>query len=418
MLRLTAWLVLAAVFTGLVKLGLDELDGGTGGWLWPIGTALVSILALTPLHEVGHLLAAPLLRFQVTKVVISYRAQSYVQVSTTHTGRALPLRFALLHLAGPAVDVAVAVGLARWATHPMPAPVRVCLLVAALTAAFLALGNLLPYARGGVTTDGAHILCWILRPARTRADATVIPAGAADPVTLRRVIDETIDDAILDAFIEATADRRAVAIAVFLRLRRTLGLVPGRPLALENVTIGPAAAADYIRLQEYVISPGADVAVLDALAATLGVVPGLWQLHRASVSGLPPQPAIVARIEAVAAALAHRRPDTVSRRIVGAVADLLHDRPAEARRALIGVAPSASADGTYAPLIRAIAEAALGDHDQAARLLNAVRRTRVEAGVPGADDPMPVVTGILAARRSGPSLPANGTDGITTDVRQ
>ncbi|XVU21270.1 hypothetical protein ACQPZJ_28840 [Actinoplanes sp. CA-054009] len=425
-LRLTAWLVVAATFTGLVKLGVDELDGGPAGWLWPMGTVLVAVLVLVPLHEGGHLLAALLLRFKVTKVVISYTARSYVLVRTTRLGRALPLRFTLLHLAGPAVDATVAVVLFRWAAHPMSSLIRVCLLVAALTAAFLALGNLLPHSPGGVTTDGAHLLRWIFRPARTRAAVTASPpaglrrpAGPAiDRAALRRVVDESIDDAGLNAFIEATSDRRAVAIAVFLRLRRTLGLLPGRPLAVENVTIGPAAAADYIRLQEYVISPSADAAVLDALATTLGVLPGLWQLHRATVSGLPPHPAIVARIEAIAAALAHRRPDAESRRIVGAVVDLLHERPAEARRALIGISPAVSADGTYAPLVRAIAEAALGDHAQADRLVNAVRRARVEAGRPGADDPMPVVADVLAARRAGPSLSTNGTNGITTDVRQ
>ncbi|XVV16888.1 hypothetical protein ACQP2X_21660 [Actinoplanes sp. CA-131856] len=77
-------------------------------------------------------------------------------------------------------------------------------------------------------------------------------------------------------------------------------------------------------------------------------------------------------------------------------AHLQHDRPAEARRDLLGIFPSVGADGAYGPLVRAIAE----------------------AGVPGADDPVPVVTDILGARRAGPSRSTNGTNGITTDVRQ
>ncbi|SNY71493.1 hypothetical protein [Paractinoplanes atraurantiacus] len=118
------------------------------------------------------------------------------------------------------------------------------------------------------------------------------------------------------------------------------------------MTIGPAAAADYIRLQ------------------------------------------------AVAAALARRRPDTVSRRTADAILDLLHDRPAEAQRTLLGISPSAGPDAAQAALIRAIAQAALHDHAQADRLVNAVNRAHMEAGTPGAEDPAPVLTDILAAHRA------------------
>lgn len=178
-----SWLLVALVFGFLAKLGSDDLAGGVWGFLLPIATVLAAVFVLTALHEGGHLLAAVALRLRVVAVRVRFNGRSFVQVGPSAGERALPVRMVLLHLAGPAVDFAVAFGLFRYASHSMPALARDCVLAAGFTAAVLCLGNLLPRShREGSRSDGARILDWLFHPARQRAQlATVKP----DPAALR-----------------------------------------------------------------------------------------------------------------------------------------------------------------------------------------------------------------------------------------
>jgi len=173
------WLFVAVVFGFVAKLGSDDLDGGPWGYLLPVATVLVAVFVLTALHEGGHLLAALALRLKVVAVQVRVAGHSFVQVGPSPDERALPPRFVLMHLAGPAVDFALAFGLFRYASASLPPVARGCVLAAGLTAAVLCLGNVVPHrGRAGVRSDGAQILRWVFQPASQRAS---LAAAAADP---------------------------------------------------------------------------------------------------------------------------------------------------------------------------------------------------------------------------------------------
>src|SRR5690349_14073863 len=133
------WLFVAVMFGFVAKLGSDDLGGGVWGSLLPAGAVLAAVFVLTALHEGGHLLAAVALRLKVLAVRVRFTGRSFVRVGPSAAGRALPPRMVLFLLAGPAVDVLMAVGLLRSAIHPMPALARDCVLASGLTAAVLGL---------------------------------------------------------------------------------------------------------------------------------------------------------------------------------------------------------------------------------------------------------------------------------------
>ena len=171
------WLFVALLFGFLAKIGSDDLDSGLWGYLLPVATVLAAVFALTALHEGGHLLAALALRLKVVAVQVRFTGHSFVQVGPSPAGRALPVRFVLLHLAGPVVDFAVAFGLFRYASASLTPLLRGCVLAAGLTAAVLCLGNVLPHrGRTGVRSDGAQILQWVFHPERQRASLAAASA--------------------------------------------------------------------------------------------------------------------------------------------------------------------------------------------------------------------------------------------------
>jgi len=389
------WLFVAVMFGFVAKLGSDDLGGGVWGFLLPAGAVLAAVFVLTALHEGGHLLAAVALRLKVLAVRVRFTGRSFVRVGPSAAGRPLPPRMVLFLLAGPAVDVLMAVGLLRSAIHPMPALARDCVLASGLTAAVLGLGNLLPRShREGGRSDGSRILDWTFHPARQRAK---LAAGTVDVAALRRVADESVEDGELDAFIDATTNERARALAVYLRFRRTLGLIAGVPVTVDRVTIGPSAAADFQSLIAYVVQPGTPDQLFDPLASSLATVAALWQQHRVLVAGVPPDPSVVAQIEELSAALDSRRPGGTAGPVVRAMLELLRGDPAAARDTLRGVEPSTDLDATRALLVRAVAEAALGDHAEADRLVEAVARVHADAGRPEEGELQPVMADMLAA---------------------
>ncbi|MFF5297429.1 hypothetical protein [Paractinoplanes globisporus] len=396
--RLGSWVVVALFFTAVLKFVLDDLDSGYAGWLLPFATVLATVFVAIVLHETGHLLAALALRLKVVGVRIRYTGQSFVRVKPDAALKWLPARFVLWHLAGPAVDFALAVGLFAAARSTDSPTALDCLLAAALTAFLLGVGNLWPHTTpAGMRSDGAQVLRWLLHPSR---QSTIV---VTDTAALRKVVDGTIDPAALDAFIETTVDGRAVALAVHLRLLRKLGLDrPGVKVTIGNVAIGPATASDYLRLHTYAVAPSTPGEMTDALAPNLGVIAGLWQLHRVVVAGEPASPPIVAQVAAVRDALARRKSESLSHLVVAALVDLLEGRPAEARRALTGVSPGTGQEQTRALLIRAIAESALGDHAQADRLVESVRRAHAAAGKPDGGEPPPILAEMLTAMRPAP----------------
>ncbi|MFI5897946.1 hypothetical protein ACIA5D_48480 [Actinoplanes sp. NPDC051513] len=408
-MRRLAPLVIAIAFYGLlIPLGLADIDHGPPGWVLPIVTAIGCALPLIVAHECGHLLAALALRLPVAGMRIRFSEASFVRVSPSPSAPALPVRFVLLHLAGPLTDAVLAIALFRYASHgEMPDLARSCVLTVALLSAVMGIGNLLPHRdRSGLHSDGARIGAWIVRPGQQRQALRRVTPNPMTP----RVLDETITDADLDAYIDAAADLPHRAVAVFLRWRRTLGLVTGRTeAAVGNFTIGPATAADDEWLGTHVLGPGATPAMLDVIAPMLALIPGLGELHRVTVGGASADPAILARVDKVRRALANR-PDNMQRRLVAALGDLLEGRAAQARRRLADVSPSADTGVTWALMLRAVAESTLGDHAQAGRLVDALRRAHAAADPAGDSDPPQVVTEILAALRAavspGAGLPA------------
>ncbi|GAA0500435.1 hypothetical protein Ade02nite_27880 [Paractinoplanes deccanensis] len=399
-----SWAIVAPFFTLLVQLAIGDPDFTAAGFLPPVATVLACALVSVPLHEGGHLLAALLLRLEVTEVRIRYAAPAYVRVRAG----APRWRFVLFHLAGPAVNAGIAAALFHYATRPMPQLARECLAAAALTSAVLGLENLVPRTFDGFRSDGAEVLRRLFRPAQARADIALAPEA------LRRVADGTIDDAALDAFIDTTADARVATAAVWLRFLRKQGLRAGNgsePLTVAHVTIGPSAAADHARVHAYVTSSAAEPEVFDALAPAVGVLPGLGQLHRVLVDGMPADPVAVARIEAVAAAYAGRRPEALYRRVLDSLVDLLGGRPAEAHDRLLGIEPTAEADRTDAVSIRLLAASRLGDHAEADRLVHALRAVHARAGTPGGGELPPVLAAILAGSRNGMVTPGEAPPG-------
>ena len=326
MRRFLPWFAAIGFYGLLAPLGLADIDHGPLGWVLPIVTAFACALPLIVAHECGHLLAALVLRLPVAGMRIRFSETSFVRVRPSPSAPALPVRFVLLHLAGPLTNLALAVALFRYASHgEMPDLARSCVLTVALLSAVMGIGNLLPHRdRSGLHSDGTRIWSWIVRPAQQRQ---ALQRLAPNPMT-PRVLDETITDADLDAYIDAAADLPHRAVAVFLRWRRGLGLVTGGThAAVGNFTIGPAAAADDEWLGTHVLGPGATPAMLDVIAPMLALIPGLGELHRMAVGGTSADPAILARADKVRRALASR-PDTMQRRLVDALRRAHPDDPA------------------------------------------------------------------------------------------
>ncbi|WP_433360486.1 hypothetical protein ACQPZX_26815 [Actinoplanes sp. CA-142083] len=396
MRRIAPWLIAIAFYGLLAPLGLADIDNGWQGWALPVLTAVLCIVPLIVAHEGGHLLAALLLRMPVAGVRIRFPDASFVRVSLPPAARAPRLRFVLLHLAGPLVNIALAYGLYRYAVRDDISDLtRSCALTVAFLSIVMGIGNLLPHRdRSGLHSDGAQIWRWIAQPTTKPDERT---AG---------VKDETIGDADLDAFIEAAPNVSYRVAGVYLRLRRTLGLTAGDPPpTVDNFTIGQAAAADYEFLRVHVLGPGATPAMLDGIAPMLALIPGLGELHRVTAGGTTPDPAALARVAQVRRAIS-TRPVTLQRRLVGAIGDLLEDRPAEARSALAEVAPSAGTDVAWALILRAVAESMLGNHAEADRTIDALRRAHNAQDASGEDLLPPVFAEILAATSPGAARPA------------
>lgn len=397
MRRLVPWLLVAVVFGLVVPLALGDADDGAAGWLLPVVAVGVAAPLFLVLHECGHLLAAKLLRLPVVDIRIRPGGRSYVRVRPGPSWPALPVRMTVFFLAGPATDLALTAGLFAGAAAAGWGVALNCLIASGLAGAVFGVGNLVPHRpRGGIRSDGGNVLLWVFRPARQRA------AIAAEQV-LPRLVQGTIDDAELAAFIDGARDRPAGAAAAYGRWCRTLGLgvIPSRErTTAANVVMSPAAAADFAHLRAYVLRPEAALQLVVSIVPTLGIIPGLGQLHRVYVDGEPADRAIVDHIAQMADLLRRRSPDDVWRLTLTALTEVLRGRPSQAVLMLRQITPAAVDETAWAVAIRAVAESAAGDPAGAERLLDELRRAFVAAGKPEGGELPPVLTDVLLALAS------------------
>jgi hypothetical protein len=168
--RIAPWLIAIAFYGLLAPLGLADIDGGPLGWILPILTAVGCVLPLIVAHECGHLLAALVLRLPVAGMRIRLTETSFVRVRPSPSAPALPLRFVVLHLAGPLVNLGLAYGLVRFATGDEVSDLaRSCVLTVFLLSVVIGVANLLPHRdSSGMHSDGARIWSWIVHPSRER----------------------------------------------------------------------------------------------------------------------------------------------------------------------------------------------------------------------------------------------------------
>ena len=188
--RVTLLAVLIAVAVYLVTMSWaasvesESRSGRDGLWLWgSMAGFAVGLFLHVVVHELGHLMAAGLLRLRVVGVRIwglrfgaprsaPANSNGHVTVALGLARRWVPFRMTVVLLAGPAANVAVAALTTTVAANRSASTeLRVGAVGATVAGFYLAIGNLLPRrpTSGLATTDGRKALRWIFRPARERA---------------------------------------------------------------------------------------------------------------------------------------------------------------------------------------------------------------------------------------------------------
>jgi hypothetical protein len=342
-------------------------------FLAPLGY-LVAIYPHIAAHELGHLLAALVMRLRVLGLrILAFQvgmartvpaSAGHVLVDVTRVRRLAPLRLTVLALAGPAVNLAGALVTARIALdHSAPLDVRYLAAGATVVGAQLGVSNLLPLERGGLVADGLNAWRWLRHTGAQRARIAL----AVDLAKLQTIASAT-------AYVPGEERRRYLLDAV----------ADPRP------EVARAAMTELLRWRPFGDDGWQDVHVVAAFARRTDLAPEL----RARVSGNYAMSLAVAMIRSQGTLeSAEAREEKVRR--VGQLADLacaaqgsslaartarglafvLADQPARAQALLIDVDSMATDEArARAYVVRGLAEAELGDVDQAGRLLGFARR--------------------------------------------
>lgn len=348
-----------AVFGAAVLLG-HRAGHGLPGLALTLVAAPVAMVLHHVLHELGHLAVAKLTGLRVVRVRMFVAGRtSHVGVEPDPAGAALPARLIAFALGGPVVNLAGA-GLAYWtAGRPMDALARAALLVAAAAGAGMGLLNFVPLTtHDGKASDGRNILRWLLHPGATRATLAEAQRRRADARTAVAIVRGAPVDA---GAVLATAEDPLVLLAALVRQWQAAA-----PADRMEHTRRIAAAARDPRTP-------ANTAALVATQLVNLVGPPL--LADALLAGRPVRPADVAELGALAD-LAVRRRGAAEDRVALALVRLLEGRDAQVRDLTAPIRPGTGAEekvAARAMLLRAIAEARLGDPAQGDRLAAAAK---------------------------------------------
>lgn len=333
------------------------------------------------IHEIGHLLAAlvlrmPLLGFRVGPVQLGLEKHiegtgGHVMVDISRMSRAVPARIVLMTLAGPLFELALAPFVLQ-AVGDTTDPVWFRAAALGLTVALVhgAVENLSPVPPlRGVVNDGLSAFRWITAPARQGAEVQL-----------------QIDLALLHAGspqLDGGVDRRTHV--------RSLVADP-RP------EIASAAITELFRSRARGDDGWADVDVVSGFVARRDV-PGderaaiggnyalslalLQAATRRSLDTIPASPAPVPdRIVQLAEAAREAHAESLQARAALGLARIMQGRPKDAQSVLIDVdTPDADGVRARAMAVRAIAEDQLNDSRSAMRLLVAARQLAPEDAV-------------------------------------
>lgn len=349
-------LICAAAFLTLLAVGFALLvtESATGAVV-AAGAVWLSLWVHLALHEGAHLVTALAVRVPVVAVRIApfggWRNEVLTRPSPSAT--ALPARMALVHLAGPAANLGTAAVLGVVASSPGPATTRLALIVAAAVAVLLGLGNLIPGS--AQPTDGTKILRWL-----SRSTAAELRVGLR-AIQFQEEISRTLRALDPDPAVAPFITKCDVALSH--------DLVP-----------------DAERLQAVAYADGTEPAVAASIARTITVQFGLWYLYAAAVSRTPVEHKEVVELSELAR-VGFDAGAPAARLALG-LAELLAGRPGEARSLLLETFPDDLRG--VALLLRAVAEARLGNHAGAAGLVRAAgdrlpRLAEVATAAPAVD---------------------------------
>lgn len=342
-----------------------------------VAAALVGFAGHTLIHELGHLVAAVLVRVPVVGMRVGPLhigdaparpgLLGHVRVGLTDVRRGASARWALVCLAGPAVNAAVAFGTSRIAaddTHPPV--VRLVAVILTAVGAFHTAGNLIPYvSASGRVNDGFNLARAVFTPSRLRdalalrrdlTELGLIPVSDGTPGAEEPATPEVLRRAVKDP-------RQAVALPAAWAILRT-------PQRSDAPLVAAFVAREDIRPSERV---------------SVAVNYAFWLVMAHLRDPKTPEPdahsddlAWAARISELAIAA---DADALPGRTALAFARLAQDRPAEARDLLLGRADPDPKVQAWADAVRAIAEVDLGDRAQAARLVASAQYADADAWI-------------------------------------
>ncbi|HEY0117230.1 MAG TPA: hypothetical protein VGC04_00445 [Cellulomonas sp.] len=356
-------------------------------------------------HEVGHAVAALVLRLPVLGIAVGplrigrpgqlAGSSGHVRVDATRVQHALPTRMAVFILAGPAANLAIAAVTASVADNPS-SRLDLRLAMAGLTAAGLLVGiaNLVPGTSSqGVANDGTRALRWITQPSRERAQ---IALGrdlsnlqrAASPSADRRLAAQPAD---LDWLRAAAADPRpmiagrAVTALVSERIRRASGALAGVGAADVNLSLVQPLWEDTSLVIRYASRLDQPAATRAAVAANVALLLSLSYMAQRPGESTDPASVEVTTIARMAELGFAARRDWLPARTALALARLMQDRPSEARDLLrnhvVAVSDADPLERARAMAVWGFAEFELGDRDRAKRLAAAAYRLAPEGAL-------------------------------------
>lgn len=371
-----------------------------------IGGTLAGCLVSLVWHELSHLLAALALAVPVRGIAIgSIRLgqASFVKGFAGHvlmdlpSGAAIPGRMIAIHLAGPVADIsAAAVAFSFAAQTSIPELLRFALAGAGAGCLLAGIVNLVPHsvARGTVT-DGAAAFAWATRPfvqleqVRLSQDLTDL-VSALDPLSEPAGSDAELADRprlaseILGRLrIAATDDRVEVAMVGVMLLISARSALAATVIATESPTERAAAhiemfLKDSAAVEGALLRDDIPPRVRAEVAARACDQLAYLSLQRLQDSARRPGVGEVALLARIAESGVRAEPDWLPVRTLLALARILQDRPVEARRLLDGAHdPDPGLERLHrarACAVLGLAELALSDTAQAARLANAADR--------------------------------------------